>query len=144
MQQVQRLETNVDRTERENEAALIAEIMQENTAVMPSISSLSSGFASHGAEVHCFAHTLQLAVIQAINSSSEYVELHLLLIRTVAKQLRLHSICAVLALSNIQIKKPSKECVTRWSSFYLMVISNFNLLFASLFFEFESYTSLNL
>lgn len=72
--------------------------------------------------VNCAAHTLQLAVMDALkaipNSQKNIIEL----IRRVAKILRLPNSMQQIIDAGINYKRPGLDCVTRWGSMYEMVI----------------------
>lgn len=71
--------------------------------------------------IRCAAHTLQLAVIDAINDRSLNVKNVITLCRIVCKMLRKQSTINMLEENGIIIKSPRLDCLTRWSSTYLMV-----------------------
>lgn len=98
----------------------------DDNNVMNSVLPEIGVFENHGAEIRCFVHTLQLAVIASIKDSSTETSTLIQLCRTVAKQLWSTVIREMLAIAGIKIKLPPKECVTRWSSMFKMVISNIN------------------
>lgn len=106
------------------EEEMLTQILSDNddTIIIPDdMYVATSAFKWHGSEIRCFAHTLQLAVSDAVKMSGSNTMAHIEICRTVAKQLRLLSIRAELAESDININKIRRECLTRWSSLYFMV-----------------------
>lgn len=70
--------------------------------------------------IRCAAHTLQLAVMDALKAKN--FQLLICLCRAVAKELRKQSIVHELRDRQINFKIPSIDCITRWNSIYKMVI----------------------
>lgn len=122
MQIINCYQTEDDVADRINEERLINEMLAEyDNSMMNDVAEDLAVFENYGSEVRCFVHTLQLAVIKATkNSCAETVSL-IQLCRTVAKQLWSTSVREVLFNAEIHIKLPPKECVTRWSSMFMMV-----------------------
>lgn len=81
---------------------------------------INCGF-EHAATIRCAAHTLQLAVLDAIKRSNEKTELIINLCRAVAKQLRIQSNIHILSTHKINSIRPRQEGQTRWSSIFFMV-----------------------
>lgn len=73
------------------------------------------------ATVRCLAHSLQLVVKWGIKNSTKRVRTLIDLCRAVAKALRTQSVQNELKSRNLFTKHPRLDCVTRWSSTYLMV-----------------------
>lgn len=71
--------------------------------------------------VNCAAHTVQLAIQDALNCLTESTRNVISLSRRVAKILRLKSTRCDLASANIQSKMPHLDVNTRWGSMYTMV-----------------------
>lgn len=69
--------------------------------------------------IRCAAHTLQLAVIGALQASDYAILIRLC--RAICKQLRKQSIIHELGKNQIIYKIPSIDCLTRWNSTYKMV-----------------------
>lgn len=82
---------------------------------------LTNSFENHAIEMRCYPHTLQLAVLGAIKAANSSTTSLLNVCRIMAKQLRLKSVITVLKMQSLYVKKPRRECLTRWSSLYLLV-----------------------
>lgn len=70
--------------------------------------------------IRCAAHTLQLAVIDALKKA-DFQNL-IRLCKVVCKELRKQSTIHELDKNNLHFKIPSIDCITRWNSTYKMVI----------------------
>lgn len=115
-------QTEDDRADQIDEDRLINEILAEHeNNVTYDVTEGMAIFENHGSEIRCFVHTLQLAVISATTDSCAETVSLIQLCRTVAKQLWSSAIREMLLKAGIQIKLPPKECVTRWSSMFMMV-----------------------
>ena len=122
LQVTRRFQTEEDIADRILEDRLVNEILAEyDNNLSRSVSDDLAVFENHGAEIRCFAHTLQLAVISATKDSCPESISLIQLCRTVAKQLWSLSIREMLIKAKIKINLPPKECVTRWSSMFMMV-----------------------
>lgn len=71
--------------------------------------------------VNCAAHTLQLAILDALNAIPARQKNIIELIRRVAKILRLSKSKQQIIEAGITYKRPRLDCVTRWGSMYEMV-----------------------
>lgn len=77
--------------------------------------------------INCIAHTLQLAVSDSINTTTQEIRNVINLSRRICKYLRLNSTVHTLRGNGIVYASPRIDVVTRWSSLYQMV--NFPTLF---------------
>lgn len=89
---------------------VVTEIQEENS---------NQYFFAHS--IKCAAHTLQLAVKDALNDIDDEDAEVINLSKEVSKQLRLHSIRNELKEAKIKIVLPKLDVETRWNSTYLMV-----------------------
>lgn len=71
--------------------------------------------------INCAAHTLQLAIGDAIDASSKKCRNVIQLCRRVASFMRNRTAKYALNSAGINYKKPRMEVITRWNSLYLMV-----------------------
>lgn len=88
------------------------------------IEHLKNDYATHTITVNgikCAAHTLQLAVRDAMMDKQLNIGLVIDLCREVCKSLRKQSYLYLLEENNISVKSPRLDCKTRWSSTYNMV-----------------------
>lgn len=75
--------------------------------------------------IRCAAHTLQLAIMDALGIDE--FDLLVRLARAVCKELRTDSNITELRQNNIRFKIPRIDCKTRWNSIYIMVIIWFQI-----------------
>lgn len=88
------------------------------------IRSLGNKYGSHTTTVNgikCAAHTLQLAVRDALGDKALNIKPVIELCRIVCKTLRTQSYLYILEENGFKIKSPRLDCLTRWSSMYNMV-----------------------
>jgi hypothetical protein len=72
--------------------------------------------------VKCAVHTLQLAVRKAIKTANSTVLITMC--RAVAKELRKQKYIYYLRQQNVGFILPRLDCLTRWSSTYILVKKN--------------------
>lgn len=107
--------------------ARLCEEVQCNENHSTLLNNMTSAMASSGADmwnvtsVHCAAHTLQLAVKDALSKLDKSFTNVIDLCRDVSKFLRLKSTSTALKAINMDHIIPRLEGITRWGSTYLMV-----------------------
>lgn len=72
-------------------------------------------------QVNCASHTLQLVVKDGLDALSQEHKNVIKLCREFAKFIRRQSSLNKLVKHGIKIKLPRLDCITRWSSTYMMV-----------------------
>lgn len=103
------------------------EILNDEYDFEALIRSLRNKYASLTVNVNgikCAAHTLQLAVRDALDDKFLNVKPVIELCRIVCKTLRKQSYVYILQENGIEIRSPRLDCLTRWSSTYTMVRNN--------------------
>lgn len=97
------------------------------------LNNISTEMQNHGFDVHyditgvnCAAHTLQLAITDALKAIPSSQKNVIELIRRVAKILRLSSSMHQIIEAGLNYKRPRLDCVTRWGSMYEMVCLTFH------------------
>lgn len=110
-------------TDEEGLAQLFENALHENL-----LNSMANGLFENGYEaeyditgVNCAAHTLQLAIGDAIKLIPIAHKNIIALIRRIAKLLRLSKSAQQIKEAGIQYKRPRLDVVTRWGSMYQMV-----------------------
>lgn len=100
------------------------EILNDDDDFFSLIQALKNEFASNTLTVNgvkCAAHTLQLAINDALKDKRLDVNKMIKLCRLVCKTLRKMSYQYILEENGIGTKSPRMDCITRWSSTYYMV-----------------------
>lgn len=72
--------------------------------------------------IRCAAHTLQLAIRDALQKLEKPIQNVITICRRIAKTMRLQSTAHELKLAAIEFNVPHLDVETRWSSTYIMVI----------------------
>lgn len=104
----------------------LAIILDDEAAFQESIESVANNFRRSTINVDsvpCSAHTLQLAVRDALENANEVSEI-ISLCRLAAKLLRRETYIYDLNAANIYIKKVRIDCEVRWNSIYFMVCND--------------------
>lgn len=100
------------------------EILNDDEDFIGLIEALENNFASNTLTVNgvkCAAHTLQLAVFDALKDKRLNFNKLIKLCRLVCKKLRKMLCQFILEENGIETKIPRLDCLTRWSSIYYMV-----------------------
>lgn len=91
--------------------------------------------------IKCIAHTLQLAINDSINATTQEIRNVIDLSRRICKHLRLISTMRTLKDNGIVYPTPRIDVVTRWGSLYLMV--NIRIYFHTSFFKYTKNVGLS-
>lgn len=100
----------------------LMELLQEQIdydSLLLDLEKMFADFTLNINSIRCVAHTLQLAVMEALNIDE--FKLLIRLARVVCKELRKDSNIIELRENNVPFKMPRIDCDTRWNSIYLMV-----------------------
>lgn len=106
----------------EDDSDDLLELLDESpnfSAIFRELEEILSGQTININCIRCAAHTLQLAIMDALGITE--FDLLIRLARAVCKQLRKESNVNELKEMKIKCKVPRIECDTRWNSIYLMV-----------------------
>lgn len=107
--------------------AMLDQLLDDNQEYTALIESHLSKYAKETMDIYgikCAAHTLQLVVLKAINTS-EYGHL-IASFRNVCKHLRKPTSIRLMKQNGIRIWLPRLDVETRWSSLYRMVCDSYN------------------
>lgn len=100
----------------------LMELLQEQIdydALLLDLEKMFAEFTLNINSIRCAAHTLQLAVMEALNIDE--FKLLIRLARVVCKELRKDSNIIELRENKVPFKIPRIDCDTRWNSIYIMV-----------------------